>query len=274
MIPPKSDDPFFKPPTKPDDPFFTPPNDPKAKNPNPPKANSPKPHKDVRDAAIDKGLAALAAVLSGDPQPGAAKGKGARTRILGGTKLGDRDFYFLWSLERVGVIFGLDKIGNIDWYDLGADELVNAQLASGGWGRGLGNNVDTSFALLFLSRSNLVRDLTSKVQRDGLNTELRAGGPALHDPNPAPAPAPMPLPKQPPPEIPKITLPTPIPNPTPAAVEPKVLVANLAAATGADFDKAVMALRDGKGTAYTQTARDRGEPVRGRSKEGHARGTG
>src|SRR5262249_32310692 len=142
--PAKSDDPFFNPaPAKPDDPFFepskTPPADPKPKTPADPKANkAPKHPKDTRDAAIEKALASLAGVLGGDaPAPGKGKGANAKVRVFAGNgQLGDRDFYFLWSLERVGVIFGIDKIGKIDWYEAGAEELLNNQHADGAWGRG------------------------------------------------------------------------------------------------------------------------------------------
>ncbi len=262
--PAKSDDPFFNPPpTKPDDPFFepgkTPPAEPKPKNPAPPNANKPKHPADARDAAIEKALASLASVLGGDAPVG--KGKGANAKALhvfsANGQLGDRDFYFLWSLERVGVIFGIDKIGNIDWYAAGAEELLNNQHAGGDWGRGArGNVVDTSFALLFLSRSNLVRDLSAKVQRDPWNTELRAGtGTAPREPDPAPAPMPkQPATSTPPPVI----LPTPIPPPTPnpipvpVAADAKTLAADLASASDADWEKMLAKLRDEKGTAYTQ----------------------
>jgi hypothetical protein len=248
--PATTEDPFFNPPPKPDDPFFNVPKsepEPKAKKAEPPKANNPKPHHDVRDVAIEKGFAALASALAGEPQPGAPKGKAARPKLLGGVALGDRDFYFLWSMERVGVIYGVDKIGNFDWYDLGADELVATQLASGAWGKGnRASIVDTSFALLFLSRSNLVRDLSSKVQRD-MNAELRAGGgPPPQDPTPIPAP----MPKQPVIANPPPSLPT--PTPAPANLDPKALANELALATGSDWDKALATVRDAKGSAYTQ----------------------
>ena len=167
--------------------------------------------------------------------------------MLAGATLGDRDFYFLWSLERVGVIYGVDKIGKIDWYDLGADELVEAQHPTGAWGKGArGGVVDTSFALLFLSRSNLVRDLSAKVQRNPANVELRAG-------NPLPAaPEPAPMPKNPAP-APVVVSPNPVPVALPAPdAEARALFAELAAASGAEWDKVLARVRDGKGAAYTQ----------------------
>ncbi|MCE9560552.1 MAG: hypothetical protein K8U57_00725 [Planctomycetes bacterium] len=252
----KSDDPFFNPPPVPksDDPFFNPPKEePKAKEP--PKAKElPKPRKaprlplDARDIAIEKGLAALAAMLAGDA-PAAGKGK---NRILMGNTLGDRDFYFLWSLERVSVVFGLEKIGNIDWYDFGAKELLAAQNASGGWGNGARGTIpDTSFAILFLSRSNFVRDLSARVQKDPANTELRAVKLPSDEP---PSVAPMPKPPAvvvPAPVVPTPT-PVPVPVPTPATLDPKAIATELVIAPDANWETTLAKVRDGKGNAYTQ----------------------
>jgi hypothetical protein len=262
--PAKPADPFFNPPAIPksDDPFFNPakPADPPAKNADP-KKPAPKPPADARDAAVQRGLALLGQVLHGNAPP-QGKGKG-RQRFLAGGNLGDRDFYFLWSLERVGVIYGLEKIGGVDWYEFGSDELVAAQHANGSWGKGAGGSeVDTAFALLFLARSNLVRDLSTKVQRDASTTELRAGaGPGSTDPAPAPTPAPMPkppAPADPPPAVvvkpmAPTTPPTPVPAPAaPTSEDAKTVAAELVAVADADWDKALAKVRDAKGAAYTQ----------------------
>jgi hypothetical protein len=79
------------------------------------------------------------------------------------------DLYYLWSIERVGVLFGLDKIGEQDWYEWGRKLLLDRQKDDGSWNEATfyGGNppvVDTCFALLFLKRANLARDLTSKLQ--------------------------------------------------------------------------------------------------------------
>jgi hypothetical protein len=79
------------------------------------------------------------------------------------------DLYYLWSLERVGVLFNLQKIGEQDWYAWGRKLLLERQRADGSWNESTfyGGNppvVDTCFALLFLKRANLARDLTSKLQ--------------------------------------------------------------------------------------------------------------
>ena len=101
-------------------------------------------------------------------------------------------YYMIWSVERVAMAYGLDTIGEVDWYDWGCGHLLPAQTADGSWGTdNYGVIVNTSFALLFLTKSNSVRDLSNKNKgkvRDPGKTELRAGAgantPALFAPPP------------------------------------------------------------------------------------------
>jgi hypothetical protein len=74
------------------------------------------------------------------------------------------EFYFLWALERVAVAYGLKTIGNRDWYAWGAEVLLARQQRGGVWEGQYGESVDTCFALLFLRRANLSRDLSARLQ--------------------------------------------------------------------------------------------------------------
>lgn len=74
------------------------------------------------------------------------------------------DYYFLWCLERVCVIYGLQNIGGKDWYDWGSDVVLKTQRADGGWLDRHGEVPDTAFALLFLTKANLAKDLTDKLR--------------------------------------------------------------------------------------------------------------
>ena len=76
--------------------------------------------------------------------------------------------YLLWSIERVGVLFDLPTIADKDWYRWGAEVLVANQSDQGAWPEGGGYPgatppINTSLALLFLRRANLVFDLTTRL---------------------------------------------------------------------------------------------------------------
>jgi hypothetical protein len=102
----------------------------------------------LRDPAINDGLQAFAQYIGGSNDPALP-----RTNL-----------YFLWTVERVAMLYNLPTIGNKDWYRWGVHILVPSQQPSGGWFLGgypgADLPIDTSFALLFLKRSNLVEDLT------------------------------------------------------------------------------------------------------------------
>jgi hypothetical protein len=82
------------------------------------------------------------------------------------------NLYYLWSLERIGVLFDLDKIGDKDWYGWGAEILIaneTIKADKGSWqlGKYYGQHptTNTCFALLFLKRANLAKDLTDKLKQ-------------------------------------------------------------------------------------------------------------
>jgi hypothetical protein len=58
--------------------------------------------------------------------------------------------YYLYSLERAGMMTGRRWIGAHDWYKEGADLLLGLQLAHGGWGE---EHTSTAFGILFLKRA-------------------------------------------------------------------------------------------------------------------------
>jgi hypothetical protein len=77
-----------------------------------------------------------------------------------------KSYYFLWSVERVCVILDLDTIDKKDWYTWGAEILLKNQQDHGAWVGAYADHgcADTCFALLFLRRSNLARDLTARIK--------------------------------------------------------------------------------------------------------------
>ncbi len=125
----------------------------------------------LKDPAVQAGLAFLANEIRtnqiADPRAGATPpGSGARgvPALPRSDDLRD-NLYFLWSFERVCVVFGLTRLGNLDWYQWGANRLLARQKADGSWISLNGSSrngvvPDTAFALMFLVHANIVRDLT------------------------------------------------------------------------------------------------------------------
>lgn len=77
-------------------------------------------------------------------------------------------YYFLWSVERVGVLFGQSKIGDRDWFRWGLSILQPNQKNDGSFlpadEKQATTVSDTCFALLFLQQVNLAQDLTDKLE--------------------------------------------------------------------------------------------------------------
>jgi hypothetical protein len=78
------------------------------------------------------------------------------------------EMYYLWSVERVAVLWQLKTIGERHWYQWGLDMLSAHQQPDGHWfakvGHGACPVLDTCFGLLFLQRVNLAEDLTDKLR--------------------------------------------------------------------------------------------------------------
>jgi hypothetical protein len=137
------------------------------------------------DPAVKKGLQALGNYIT--------KASGRKPEGLIDASKKDRkrfpaddlngNLYFLWSLERVAVTYDLETIGHHDWHVWGADALIATQQSDGSWPKGkyLGSNeeISASFALLFLHRANVAKDLTARLRR-------QVRGPLPPGPNPAP----------------------------------------------------------------------------------------
>jgi hypothetical protein len=111
-----------------------------------------------KDIVIRNGLLALGSCI--DHPLSAQKGGPRDIRLLDGGK--GREFYFLWSLERVAVAYELKTIGGKDWYAWGCEILLARQERDGSWQAKFAEaGCDTCFALLFLRRANLAKDLSA-----------------------------------------------------------------------------------------------------------------
>jgi hypothetical protein len=127
-----------------------------------------------KDAALKAGLQTLATAVG---TPLGWDGTGAKPNNI--PNAAGKSFYFFWSLERVAVVLKLKTIGKKDWYNWGAEVLLGNQRLDGSWhGEYGGSGADTSFALLFLKKSNLAEDLSTAITglTDPGERRLRAGG--------------------------------------------------------------------------------------------------
>jgi hypothetical protein len=72
--------------------------------------------------------------------------------------------YFLYSLERMAMIYDLTMVGDKQWYPWAATMLVDVQESDGSWNAPYPSPIGTCFALLILKRSNVAHDLQLAVQ--------------------------------------------------------------------------------------------------------------
>lgn len=70
-------------------------------------------------------------------------------------------YYYLYAMERLGAFLETELFGKYEWYPTGAEVLLAAQEANGGWREGRID--DTCFAILFLRRGT--KPLRPKVSK-------------------------------------------------------------------------------------------------------------
>ncbi len=63
-------------------------------------------------------------------------------------------FYWLYAVERAGILSGRQYFGRHDWYRAGVRELVRRQNGDGSWGSRSARLTDTAFAVLFLAKGH------------------------------------------------------------------------------------------------------------------------
>jgi len=130
------------------------------------------------DLSNDKNLSlALQSLGTAVGEPVGWKGSGQAPEAISAAR--DKAYYYLWSLERVCVLLGLETLGKKDWYNWGAEILLKNQGQDGMWrGEYAEIGADTCFALLFLKKVNLMRDLTGNLAslKDPGERKLKSGG--------------------------------------------------------------------------------------------------
>lgn len=93
-----------------------------------------------KDANVKNGLAWLGKNFSATSNPGRGN---------------SWELYYLYGVERAGVLYGTDKMGDHDWYLEGAKQLLSTQGDDGSWKVSGGEHPtwDTCFAILFLKKA-------------------------------------------------------------------------------------------------------------------------
>jgi hypothetical protein len=115
----------------------------------------------ARDPDIARGLRYLGGRLGESVRKARLRSNGGSGHIIHADAHGD--LYFLWSVERVAVVYDLRTIGGKDWYAWGAPIIVDHQQPDGSW-HDVHETADTCFALLFLKRVNVAQDLTATLR--------------------------------------------------------------------------------------------------------------
>ncbi|MHB1424746.1 MAG: prenyltransferase/squalene oxidase repeat-containing protein [Gemmataceae bacterium] len=98
--------------------------------------------------------------------------------VFNQTPLDKLDLYCLWTIERVAVLYNVRELGDLDWYSAAVQLLLPLQGEDGSWSPKGSHcleepSVSSSFALLFLKRSNLARGLTERLKVSDTGTERR-----------------------------------------------------------------------------------------------------
>jgi hypothetical protein len=94
--------------------------------------------------------------------------------VRGNPKKAHDVYYYLYALERMGVLYGTETVGPHEWYPDGAQELLRMQNDDGGWRRFPGDTqptlddiARTCFAILFLRRGTepLIKSEDARVRK-------------------------------------------------------------------------------------------------------------
>jgi hypothetical protein len=219
-----------------------------------PVASNRKPSGPENDVAVQRALRLLSASIG---LPAALRN--GKVAVISPRNQG-HPYYYLWSLERVAVAFDLQTIGRKDWYAWGSEVALASQRADGMWQAPYGPHINTCFALLFLRRANLAKDLTASLRgkiKDPGEVALKSGGVgAAGLPNPAPPPG-FNILEQPPEGAASNSSPKPAPPPDasqPAEADNQVarLHADLLKAPAGRQDKLLEQYKTSKGAEFTE----------------------
>jgi hypothetical protein len=92
------------------------------------------------DRAVDRGLAWI----------------GSHFKPGDNNAMGDSNYYGLYGVERIGALINKDRIGGVNWYDVGRQFVTSSQEKDGHFVAGHGDTPNTSWAILFMVKSTKI----------------------------------------------------------------------------------------------------------------------
>ncbi len=116
-------------------------------------------HSWVKDPAVTRGIAWLAANFKADRNPGNCQNDGREGE--------HQRYYYLYALERLGKLYGTETVGSHPWYQEGAQEILKRQRGDVAWQsdnpqQNPGLVPNTCFSILFLRRATPSLDVASE----------------------------------------------------------------------------------------------------------------
>lgn len=93
-----------------------------------------------------------------------------------GAIMGQSAFYGLYGIERVGALTARDSLGRVDWFEQGRRFILAGQGTSGTWNAAFGEEMNTVWAILFLTRSTAKTLRRIEIKRLGAGTLLGGRG--------------------------------------------------------------------------------------------------
>ncbi|MEJ7638561.1 MAG: HEAT repeat domain-containing protein, partial [Singulisphaera sp.] len=93
-----------------------------------------------------------------------------------GAIMGPSAFYGLYGIERVGALAARDSLNRVDWFEQGRRFILASQGTNGAWNASYGEDMNTVWAILFLTRSTTKTLRRIEIKRLGAGTLLGGRG--------------------------------------------------------------------------------------------------
>jgi hypothetical protein len=85
---------------------------------------------------------------------------------------GQSVYYMLYGVERIGALADRQTLGRVDWYAKGRDFIISTQNPDGSWHSNLGAEMNTVWAMLFMTKSTAKTLQRIQIKRLGAGTLL------------------------------------------------------------------------------------------------------